>query len=52
MEQQLQILMDFQIIGKNNVSLLPDLSSWADICNWLINTPRAYTHENLKAWSF
>ena len=34
---------------KNDVSLLPDIS-WADICNYLINTPSAYTHENLKAY--
>ena len=29
--------------------LLPDIS-WADICNYLVNTPSAYTHENLKAY--
>ena len=34
---------------QNNVSLLPDIS-WADIYNYLINTPSAYTHENLKAY--
>ena len=33
---------------KNDVSLLPDIL-WADIYNYLINTPSAYTHEYLKA---
>ena len=34
---------------KNNVLLLPDIL-WADIYNYLINTPSAYTHENLKPY--
>ena len=34
---------------KYDVSLLPDIS-WAVIYNYLINTPSAYTHENLKAY--
>ena len=33
---------------KNDVSLLPDIS-WADIYNYCINTPSAYT-ENMKAY--
>ena len=33
---------------KDNVKLLPDIT-WADIYNYLINTPSLYTNENLKA---
>ena len=34
---------------KDNVKLLPDIT-WADIYNYLINTPSLYTNENLKAY--
>ena len=34
---------------KNDVSLASNVS-WAYIYNYLINTPSAYTHENLKAY--
>ena len=33
---------------KNNVALLPDVN-WPDIYNYLVNTPREYTHESMKA---
>ena len=33
---------------KDNAKLLPDIT-WADIYNYLINTPSLYTNENLKA---
>ena len=47
MEQQ-QIIMDFQKLEKRCVAI-PKISL-ADIYNYLINTPSAYTHENLKAY--
>ena len=34
---------------KDNVKLLPDIT-WADIYNYLINTPSLYTNENLKTY--
>ena len=34
---------------KDNVMLLPDIT-WADIYNYLINTPSLYTNENLKTY--
>ena len=34
---------------KDNMKLLPDIT-WADIYNYLINTPSLYTNENLKAY--
>ena len=33
---------------KNNVALLP-VVNWPDIYNYLVNTPREYTHESMKA---
>ena len=36
---------------KDNMKLLPDIT-WADIYNYLINTPSLYTNENLKAYVF
>ena len=35
---------------KDNVKLLPDIT-WADIYNYLINTPSLYTNKNLKAYN-
>ena len=35
--------------SKDNVQLLPDIT-WADIYNYLINTPSSCTNENLKAY--
>ena len=34
---------------KDNVKLLPDIT-WADIYNYLINTPSLYTNKNLKVY--
>ena len=48
MEQQLQILMDFQKLEKRCVAI--PKTSLAHIYNYLINTPSAYTHENVKAY--
>ena len=36
---------------KDNAKLLPHIT-WADIYNYLINTPSLYTNENLKAYKF
>ena len=33
---------------KSDVKLMPDVS-WDDMYNYLINSPREYTHDNLKA---
>ena len=34
---------------KNNVKLMPDVS-WGDMYNYLVNSPREYTHDNLKVY--